>query len=163
MNIGIKIITPFKIPNQRHDGLEFSFGLPNFIWFGNFSNVFRSQKKFSTTYASLLVHFFLSRPFNEKSKFLENCPYDFHIILHSHSTSEGAPACAMTSRSYDWDSSESEEKRPKSIPWLFSVFPSPPILFWKFCLINFQCDSLELRYKICSHYFSLSSREQWIR
>ena len=51
------------------------------------NQVFRGREKFSTTYA--IVSFFFSRPFNENSKFLENCPYDFYEILHSHSTPKG--------------------------------------------------------------------------
>ena len=47
--------------------------------------------------------FFFSRPFHENFKFLKNCPYDFHEILHSHSTPKGAPACAKASKSYDWN------------------------------------------------------------
>ena len=47
--------------------------------------------------------FFFSRPFHEIFKFLENCPYDFHEILPSHSTPKGAPACAKASKSYGWD------------------------------------------------------------
>ena len=47
--------------------------------------------------------FFFSRPFHENFKFLKNCPYDFHEILHSHSTPKGAPACAKASKSYNWD------------------------------------------------------------
>ena len=62
---------------------------------------FRSRKKFSTTYA--IVLFFFSRPFHENFKFLKNCPYDIHEILHSHSTPKGAPACAKASKSYGWD------------------------------------------------------------
>ena len=46
--------------------------------------------------------FFPSRPFNEIFKFLENCPYDFHWILHSHSTPKGAHVCAIASKWYDW-------------------------------------------------------------
>ena len=65
---------------------------------------FRSRKKFSTTYAIVLFFcFFFSRPFHENFKFLKNCPYDFHEILHSHSTPKGAPACAKASKSYCWD------------------------------------------------------------
>ena len=46
--------------------------------------------------------FFLFLPtFHENFKFLKNCPYDFHEILHSRSTPKGAPACAMASKSYD--------------------------------------------------------------
>ena len=47
--------------------------------------------------------FFFSRPFHENFKFLKNCPYDFHEILHSHSTPIGAHACAKASKSYGWD------------------------------------------------------------
>ena len=47
--------------------------------------------------------FFFSRPFHENFKFLKNCPYDFHEILHSHFTPKGAPACAKASKSYGWD------------------------------------------------------------
>ena len=61
----------------------------------------RSQKKFSTTYP--IVSFFFSRPFHDNFKFLKNCPYDFHKILHSHSTPRGAPACAKASKSYHWN------------------------------------------------------------
>ena len=46
---------------------------------------------------------FFSRPFHENFKFLKNCPYDFHEILHSHSTPKGAPACAKASKSYGLD------------------------------------------------------------
>ena len=46
---------------------------------------------------------FFSRPFHENFKFLKNCPYDFHEILHSHSTPKGAAACAKASKSYGWD------------------------------------------------------------
>ena len=66
--------------------------------------VFRSREKFSTTYAIVLFFFvFFSRPFHENFKFLKNCPYDFHEILHSHSTPKGAPACAKASKSYGLD------------------------------------------------------------
>ena len=46
---------------------------------------------------------FFSRPFNENFNFLNNCPYDFYEVLLSYSTPKGAPACAMVSKSYDWD------------------------------------------------------------
>ena len=46
--------------------------------------------------------FFFSRPFHEIFKFLKNCPYDFHEILHSHSTPYYGHICAMASKSYGW-------------------------------------------------------------
>ena len=64
-------------------------------------SIFRSRKKIFDYLYNRVV--FFSRPFNENFKFLKNCPYDLHKILHSHSTPEGAPACARTSKSYDWD------------------------------------------------------------
>ena len=48
-------------------------------------------------------YFFSPRPFKEKFKFPQNCPYDFYKTLHSHTTPKGAPACTMTSQSYNWD------------------------------------------------------------
>ena len=79
---------------------SFVFQISNF-----YSTFFSSRKKFSTTYAIVLFFFcfFFSRPFHENFKFLKNCPYDFHEILHSHSTPKGAPACAKASKSYGWD------------------------------------------------------------
>ena len=62
---------------------------------------YRAMIIVATTYA--IVLFFFSRPFHENFKFLKNCPYDFHKILHSHSTPEGASACAKASKSYGWD------------------------------------------------------------
>ena len=57
--------------------------------------------------------FFFSRPFHENFKFLKNCPYDFHEILHSHSTPKGAPACAKASKSYGWDVRNIAKINPK--------------------------------------------------
>ena len=50
-----------------------------------------------------------------------NCPYDFNKILHSHSTPEGAPVCAMASKLYDWDlriKAKISPKLPKKRPIL---------------------------------------------
>ena len=93
--------------------------------------IFRSWKKFSTSYAIVSFFcFFFSRPSHEKFRFLENCPYDFHKILHSHSTPKGAPACAKTSKSYDWNVRNIAKISPKmakispktAIFRLFSIF-----------------------------------------
>ena len=59
------------------------------------------------------MRFFFSRPFHENFKFLRNCPYDFHEILHSHSTPKGAPACAKASKSYGWDVGNIAKISPK--------------------------------------------------
>ena len=56
---------------------------------------------------------FFSRPSHEIFKFLKNCQYGFHEILHSHSTHEGAPVSAMTSKSYDWDVKNIAKISPK--------------------------------------------------
>ena len=37
-----------------------------------------------------------------KIRISQNCPYDFYKILQSFYT-QGAPACAMASKSYDWN------------------------------------------------------------
>ena len=58
-------------------------------------------KKFSTTCS--IVSFFFVFCSHENFEFLENCPYDFHEILHIHSTPKGAPACSKASKSYDWN------------------------------------------------------------
>ena len=69
---------------------------------------------------------FFSRPFNENFKFLKNCPYHFYKIRHSHSTHKGAPVCAITSKSYDWDLrkiSKISIKMAKKQPfWTFLIF-----------------------------------------
>ena len=57
--------------------------------------------------------FFFSRPFHENFKFLKNCPYDFHELLHSHSTPKGAPACAKASKWYDLDVRNIAKTSPK--------------------------------------------------
>ena len=59
--------------------------------------------------------FFFSRPFHENFKFLKNCPYDFHEILHSHSTPKGAPTCAKASKSYGWDVRNIAKISPKMV------------------------------------------------
>ena len=56
---------------------------------------------------------FFPRPFHESFKFLKNCLYDFHIILHRHSTPKGAPACAKASKSYDWNARNIATISPK--------------------------------------------------
>ena len=107
-------------------------------------NVFRSRKNFSTTYA--IASFFFSRPFHEKFKFLKNCPYDFHKILHSHSTSEGDPACAKALKSYDWDvrsTAKTNPKKAKKLPF-FDFFD-----FRKNCPYN----SNEILYSLYTSYY----------
>ena len=74
--------------------------------------------------------FFFSRPFHENFKFVKKCPYDFHKILHSHSTPKGAPACSKASKSYDWNVKNIAKISPKmarissksAIFRLFSIF-----------------------------------------
>ena len=45
-------------------------------------------------------------------------PYYFYEILHSRSTPKSAPACAMTSNSYDWDLRNIAQKKTKKRPFL---------------------------------------------
>ena len=76
---------------------------------------FGSRKKLASTYA-----FFSPELFIKISNF---CPSDFHKILHSHSTSKGAPACSKASKSYDWNM-RNNQNSPKnsrfSTFWIFS-------------------------------------------
>ena len=59
------------------------------------------------------LFFFISRPFHANFKFLKNCPYDFHKILHSHSNPKGAPACSKASKSHDWNVRNIAKINPK--------------------------------------------------
>ena len=56
---------------------------------------------------------FFCRPVNENFEFLKNCLYDFCKILHSHSTIKGGHACAMASKSYDWNVRKIAKISPK--------------------------------------------------
>ena len=113
--------------------------------------VIRSRKKFSTTYA---IVFFFSRPFHENFKFLKNCPYDFHEILHSHSTPKGAPACAKASKSYGWDVrniAKISPKMAKKQPF-FEFEPS----------IRFERNSLQIFYTILESYMCNGIKIVWL-
>ena len=78
--------------------------------------------------------FFFSRPFHENFKFLKNCPYNIHEILHSHFTPKGAPMWAKASISYDCNAKKTLPKLAQKGPklaqkrlfppnfWLFSIF-----------------------------------------
>ena len=57
--------------------------------------------------------FFFQPTFHENFKFLKKCLYDFHKILHSHSTSKGAHVCAKASKSYGWDVRNIAKVSPK--------------------------------------------------
>ena len=109
--------------------------------------VFRSRKKFSTTYAIVLFFFcfFFSRPFHENFKFLKNCPYDFHEILHSHSTPKGAPACAKASKSYGLDVKNIAKISPK-------VAKKQPFFDFFDFLKNCPYDSNEIFYSYSTPY-----------
>ena len=109
--------------------------------------IFGSRKKFSTTYA--IVLFFFSRPFHENFKFLRNCPYDFHEILHSHSTAKGAPACAKVSKSYGLDVRNIAKISPKMAK------KQPFFDFFRFSQklsIRFERNFLQLFYTILESY-----------
>ena len=82
--------------------------------FSCFFSIFRSRKKFSTTYAIVLFFFVFFSPdlFMKISNF-SNCSFDFHEILHSHSTPKGAPVCAKASNSYGWDVRNIAKINPK--------------------------------------------------
>ena len=68
------------------------------------------------TYQKLAEKWPKNSHFSTFYDFLKNCPYDSNEILYSRFTPYYGPLCAISSNSYDWDSSESEGKRPKSTP-----------------------------------------------
>ena len=121
------------------------------------TSLFRNRKKFSTTYA--IVLFFFSRPFHENFKFLKNCPYDFHEILHSHSTPKGAPACAKASKSYGLDLrniAKISPKMPKKQPF-FDFFR-----FSQKLSIRFERNFLQLFYTILESYMCNGIKIVWL-
>ena len=123
------------------------------------SDFFRSRKKFSTTYAIVLFFFFFSRPFHENFKFLKNCPYDFHEILHSHSTPKGAPACAKASKSYGWDVRNIAKISPKMAK------KQPFFDFFQFSQklsIRFERNFLQLFYTILESYLCNGIKIVWL-
>ena len=120
--------------------------------------IFRSRKKFSTTYA-IVLFFFFSRPFHENFKFLKNCPYDFHEILHSHSTPKGAPACAKASKSYGWDVRNIAKISPKMAK------KQPFFDFFRFSQklsIRFERNFLQLFYTILESHMWNGIKIVWL-
>ena len=77
---------------NRHTNEKFRQGL-----------CFQRSEKICTIYA--IVMFFLLRPFNDNFKFVRIYPNYFHrlLLLHSHYTPKGFPACSMASKLLDWD------------------------------------------------------------
>ena len=103
--------------------------------------------------------FFFSRPFHENFKFLKNCPYDFHEILHSHSTPKGAPACAKASKSYGWDVrniAKSSPKMAKKQPF-FDFFQ-----FSQKLSIRIERNFLQLFYTILESYLCNGIKIVWL-
>ena len=91
--------------------------------------------------------FFFSRPFHENFKFLKNCPYYFHEILHSPSTPKGPPACAKASKSYGWDVRNIAKISPK----MAKKQPFFDLIFFDF-LKNCPYDSNEIFYSYSTPY-----------
>ena len=124
------------------------------------SLVFRSRKKFSTTYAIVLFFlFFFSRPFHENFKFLKNCPYDFHEILHSQFTPKGAPACAKASKSYGLDVRNIAKISPKMAK------KQPFFDFFRFSQklsIRFERNFLQLFYTILESHMCNGIKIVWL-
>ena len=137
--------------------------------FPAFVRIFRSRKKISTTYAIVLFFcFFFSRPFHENFKFLKNCPYDFHEILHSHFTPKGAPAKA--SKSYGWDVrniTKISPKLAKKQPYFdfFSIF-SGTVYTIRTKASQKEKDLSRLLYRLCgsgcspAYFLRISSRSK---
>ena len=103
--------------------------------------------------------FFFSRPFHENFKFLKNCPYDFHEILHSHSTPKGAPVCAKASKSYGLDVrniAKISPKMAKKQPF-FDFFRFSQKLF-----IRFERNFLQLFYTILESFMCNGIKIVWL-
>ena len=103
--------------------------------------------------------FFFSRPFHENFKFLKNCPYDFHEILHSHSTPKGAPACAKASKSYGLDVRNIAKISPKMAK------KQPFFDFFRFSQklsILFEGNFLQLFYTILESYMCNGIKIVWL-
>ena len=103
--------------------------------------------------------FFFSRPFHENFKFLKNCSYDFHEILHSHSTPKGAPACAKASKSYGWDVRNIAKISPKMAK------KQPFFEFFRFSQklsIRFERNFLQLFYTILESYMCNGFKIVWL-
>ena len=94
---------------------------------GGSFGIFRSRKKFSTTYA--IVSFFSPGLFMKISNFSKTV-HTIFIKFCSHSTAKGAHAHAKVSISYDWNLRNIAKIRPKiakispkrTISRLFSIF-----------------------------------------
>ena len=103
--------------------------------------------------------FFFSHPFHENFKFLKNCLYDFHEILHSHSTPKGAPACAKASKSYGWDVRNIAKISPKMAK------KQPFFDFFRFSQklsIRFERNFLQLFYTILESYMCNGIKIVWL-
>ena len=103
--------------------------------------------------------FFFYRPFHENFKFLKNCPYDFHEILHSHSTPKEAPACAKASKSYGWDVRNIAKFSPKM------ARKQPYFDFFRFSQklsIRFERKFLQIFYTILESYMCNGIKIVWL-
>ena len=103
--------------------------------------------------------FFFSGPFHENFKFLKNCPYDFHEILHSHSTPKGAPACAKASKSYGWGVRNIAKISPKMAK------KQPFFDFFRFSQklsIRFERNFLQIFYTILESYMCNGIKIVWL-
>ena len=121
---------------------------------------FRSRKKFSTTYAIVLFFLFFFSPdlFMKISNF-SNCSFDFHEILHSHSTPKGAPVCAKASNSYGWDVRNIAKISPKMAK------KQPFFDFFRFSQklsIRFERNFLQLFYTILESYMCNGIKIVWL-
>ena len=123
--------------------------------------IFRSRKKCSTTYTIVQFLCFFLPIFHENFKFLKSCPYDFHKILHSHSTPKGAPSCSKASKSYDWNvrnMAKISPKMTKKLPF-FDSFR----LFSQKLSIRFEQNFIQSLYTILGSYMCNGIKIVWLR
>ena len=130
----------------------------------SFFDIFRFSQKLSIRFERIFVQSFYTILWScmcnfikfvwlgcekHSQKFLKNCPYDFHEILHSHSTPKGAPACAKASKSYGWDVRNIAKISPKMAK------KQPFFDFFRFSQklsIRFERNFLQLFYTILESY-----------
>ena len=123
------------------------------------TNASQKEKDLSRLLYRICGSGFFSRPFHENFKFLKNCPYDFHEILHSHSTPKGAPACAKASKSYGWDVRNIAKISPKVAKKqpFFDFFRLSQKLS-----IRFERNFLQLFYTILESYMCNGIKIVWL-
>ena len=129
--------------------------------FSEFPIYFQESEKMFDYLCNRAVSLFFLPIFHENFKFLKSCPYDFHKILHSHSTPKGAPSCSKASKSYDWNvrnMAKISPKMTKKLPF-FDSFR----LFSQKLSIRFEQNFIQSLYTILGSYMCNGIKIVWLR